>query len=282
MRKVLFLLIGAVMCIDVAAQENGSGVGTNLTLSELSQKLDATVGELSDLKSLYEESKSNAVYAIPLNGKAWKKHGMHVYPVLEICTGISSNKAKADTELINLVKVENAGESTTSFALEFGGAFVFVPGKVNSDSLRLNPYGFAFSAGFLTSFCKSDDYDMTCDFLGKAGVELGNGHAFGFGVDFLGGYGKGIGDFVLFNPSIVDPDATTTIHHYTEWCWEFGGQVWFRTGLLSKALHGLDVLTFARFIKSVDPEIATKYSQYHANFFKKENWSFGVIFRYKI
>lgn len=281
MKKLLVLLISVTVCAVAAAQETGSEVGTNLTLSELSQKLDATMGELSDLKSLYE-AKSNEVHAVPLNGKNWKKRGMYVYPVLEICTGVSSNKAKADTEMMSLVKVEDAGESTTSFALEFGGGFTFVPGKVVGDSLVINPYGFAFNTSFLTSFCKSDNYDMTCDFLGKIGVELGNGHAFGFGVDALGGYGKGIGDFVLFNPSITDPDATTTIHHYTEWCWEFGGQVWFRTGILSKALTGLEVLTFARLVWSVDPGDVKQFSQVHANFFKKENWSFGVSFRYKI
>ena len=125
-------------------------------------------------------------------------------------------------------------DGSTGVGLEFGGSIIFVPGQIKGDSLRINNLGFAFSTGFIASFVNSDRYGAIYNILGKAGVEIGNQHLFGFGGDILAGYGKLPGDIIFCEDgaSVISNNSNP----YTKGAFVYGGQVWVKAGL-SKVLE---------------------------------------------
>ena len=147
----------------------------------------------------------------------------------------------------------------------------FVPGTIDGDNLVLNRLGFAYSAGIVAAFDRQDDLGITCDFMAKIGIEAGNGHALGVGLDGLIGTGKSSGTFYLEGE---DPEG------FTEWCLKYGAQFWVKTNLLTTSIPNTDILMFARFIYSKDPltniDLGDIYAVWH-----EEAWTFGITLRYQ-
>lgn len=146
--------------------------------------------------------------------------------------------------------------------------------------LQLNQLGFAYGVGFVSSFSQSDRYGTCCSFLGKLSVELGAFHSMGLGFDLLGGGGKSPDDFFIFKNGIVESEEPDKIVPYTEWCWQYGGQIWMKVNLMGSFIKNAETLIFARLIKAVNPNVAKEASQYHYNAWKGETWFFGTTIRY--
>ena len=83
----------------------------------------------------------------------------------------------------------------------------------------------------------------------------------------------------IYASGVVNSDTPDKVCPYTDWCWKYGGQVWFRPLSIKK---GLDVLTYARLIIAKDTGMIKPFSAFHINKWKKENWAFGVLVRYTI
>lgn len=73
--------------------------------------------------------------------------------------------------------------SSLNLGMNIGYSLIFTPGKVRDNQWTPNTFGFSYSTGFIASFDRQDDYDVTCDFLWKLGVETGTGHVFSIGID---------------------------------------------------------------------------------------------------
>lgn len=148
-------------------------------------------------------------------------------------------------------KDENDGKFNGGFAGEY--TFSFIPGHMENGVVKLNPFGFAINTGLVFSFDKQDYYGVTCDLLGKVGFEAGFGHKVGFEVDFLFGGGKSCGAYYHLFDTDSDgsvADEAITGDPYTAWCPKLGGEVSFRSGLLT---GNKNAKLFARFIHSCNP-----------------------------
>ena len=172
----------------------------------------------------------------------------------------------------------NNTPASTGVGLEFGGTVIFVPGRVQGDSLRVNNMGFAFNTGVLFSIINSDRYGGIYNIFGKAGVEIGNQHMFGFGCDFLAGTGRLPGDIVLCDEDGAETDSTNP---YTKWAFVYGVQAWAKIGL-NQVLRGVDLLTYIRLMRAVDSGEMFSSSQPHVEKFHNEGWSVGVLLRFRI
>ncbi len=217
----------------------------------------------------------------PLKGRSKFTRRNYIYQTLDVSPHVSTdNDPNLPAQTSNGKDVDTKQlESPTGFGMNFGYSLIFVPGHVEGDKLLLNKMGFAYSIGASTSFSKQDKYGTTCNFLLKLGIEAGNGHALGFGFDFLGGYGKSAGD--SYQLEYQDYEEDDLAEPYTKWCWQYGSQVWMRTNLIKTVLANTEILIFAKFIVSVDPTNDETMIKGYDYFWKDETWSFGVTFRYR-
>jgi len=253
MKKLVLLLVSVMYaCVGIA--------------QEVDLPFDPTTLSLPD--SVQTSSKDKEIF-LPLQAK----RNVYIYPTLDMCTSLARDKTMPKDETL----AEDAVSSGLS--LNFGASVIFVPGKPVDDCLKVNNLGFAYNIGLLSSFEKSEKYDVTCDFFTKIGLEIGNQRTLGIGIDLLAGGGKSKGD-VLFFEDIVSDEEPKKVTSYTAWCFKYGGQIWFRTGLLKETLRGVEVLTFAQCVFAKDPGIVSPASKVHLAKWKGENWKFGVMIRY--
>ena len=267
-----------------------SGVQTKSTVSPQLQEVTALIAQLKQLTLHGPEQKEEPEITdicVPIRGKSKFVRRHHIYQTLDISPTVSSdNDPNLPEKTSNGKDVdEDQIESPVGFGLNFGYSLIFVPGREDNQNgmLRLNPMGFAYNVGLVASFSRQDTYGTTCNLLLKTGIETGNGHAMGIGVDFLGGYGKSTGDSYLVILSSEDDEDDLT-SPYTAWCWQYGMQLWLRTNLLKTAVKNAEMLIFARMIRSVNPNGDLYFvndNVYADNYWKDESWSFGVTLRYK-
>ncbi len=237
----------------------------------------------------------NILFPVEGKSKFMQKH--HVTQRLEISMIVGKDKnenieedASSDFQdnsdgVDNLSKYENK----TNFGLNIGYSLVFVPGHIEGDQLRLNKFGFGYSAGLVASFDKQDYYGVTCDFLLKLGVETGNGHQMGIGIDALVGTGKSCGNLYysgLDDSSGNNEPADESVYEdwaepYTAWCFKYGAQLWVRSNLLRTSLSNTDIRLFARYVYSVNPNNINELEKYGIDdVWSGESWQFGITFCY--
>jgi len=214
---------------------------------------------------------------VPIRGKSKFLHKNYMRQSLDMSPSISIGKTSAENELA----VDNNKETaSTGWGLNFGYSLLFIPGREKEEMLQLNPLGFAYGVGFVSSFAQSDRYGTCCSFLTKFSVELGAFRSMGLGFDLLGGGGKSPGDIFVFKEGIVESEGPDKIMPYTEWCWQYGGQIWMKVNLMGSLIKNAETLVFARLIESVNPHVVSDISQNHYNAWKGETWFFGTTIRY--
>jgi hypothetical protein len=169
----------------------------------------------------------------------------------------------------------------------FGYSVVFVPGYQENDQLLLNRFGFAYSVGVIFQFDNEKKVGVTCDFLGKIGVETGFNKPIGVGVDFLFGGGKTAQAVVdVTNVDFENPDVDDLIITQENlWCAKTGTQLWLRLNFLTKSVNNFDTALFTRFVYSFRPysdaEYAHRAEMYdEIAFWQHESWSFGFTMTY--
>ena len=266
MKKLFILLVGTMCAYNAAAQSIGI-TGLSEGLAGLPT---VNVESLDSLATTVTKAKQ---YFLPLQDN----RNVYMYPTLDMCTSLSQGRSEA-VSVINDNETEKKDVST-GVGLTFGSTLVFVPGKKADNRLKVNSMGFAYSFGFIAALEKSEKYDLTCNFLLKAGVEIGNQHAMGVGVDVLAGYGKGKGDLFFYEGIIEKPEPIKTMT-YTSWAPQFGAQIWFRTGLLREKLQGIEILTCFQFLYVKNPNLMTAVSNIHRNVWKPEVLSVSIMVRY--
>ena len=217
---------------------------------------------------------------MPIEGKTKFANRHHIYQTLEISTiagkdkdldGDDSDDAGSRTDGLvdppDLISNLNAG-------MNIGYSMVFVPGEIRDNQLFINRFGFAYSVGFIAAFDQQDQYDVTCDFLGKIGIETGNGHNVGIGVDLLLGGGK------TANTTYCWLGEEWDQIHGTVWCYKKGLQVWLRTNLIATSFSNTDVVVFGRFVKSSTPDGVDEFEDSCFDVYMEESWQFGLTFKY--
>ena len=264
------------------------------------QEQDRTGAELQEISSLIAQLKeltmrgdsaANAQLEVPENiykpirGKSKFARRHFIYQTLDISPTVSTDKDPDQPDYTSNGQDvdEDQLDSPMALGLNFGYSLIFVPGREEDGQLRLNRMGFAYNLGLVASFSRQEKYGTTCNFLLKSGIETGNGHPMGIGFDILGGYGKSAGDTYLTIYEEDDADDLAT--PYTEWCWQYGAQLWLRSNLLHTGINNAEMLIFARFVRSVNPnKDETSYISDNIafdNYWKDESWSFGITLRYK-
>ena len=300
MKKLLFIALCAMFCLGSAAQnadyyepevDEFEEVADSTPVSpphkyvpeyvrqedqSVKAQLEAVSKQLNQLLLKQAEDTVTVpedIY-VPIKGKTKFTRRNHNDPDLPEST---SNGKDIDEDQL---------DSPTGVGLNFGYSLIFVPGRIENDQLKLNRLGFAYNVGLVASFSKQEKYGTTCNFLLKSGIETGNGHAMGIGFDVLGGYGKSTGDTYLTVYNTNDTDEDDLANPFTEWCWQYGVQLWLRCNLLKTGLKNSEILAFARCVRSVQPnDIPDTYqvsdSWQFDNYWKDETWSFGIIIRYR-
>jgi len=226
-------------------------------------------------------------WVVPVKGRSKFAQRHYIFQRLEISTMTGKDKNHDDSD--------DADESGTpapstptpdkpnliaglNYGINFGYSLVFIPGQVEGNQLIMNRFGFGYSFGFLSEFDKQEKYDITCDFLVKAGVETGSGHVLGLGMDLLWGTGKSSGAtyFLEDDKDFSDPE------YYTAWCFKYGAQLWINTSFLTTGLKNSDILAFVRYVRSVDPEDENENIKDGIyNEWMEESWQFGITFIYR-
>ena len=281
MKKILFIALCAMLCLCSAnAQQNVDVVADTAEVVDAAPQAGIPVEP--NMLSMVEnfaplgDNKPLAEQLYPLGKGLFKKH--HIEQALEICPSITKSKV-SQSEMLKNQNVDEVDD--TGLGLNFGYSVIFIPGYEEAGQLRMNKFGFAYSVGFIASFTSSDRYGTLCDFMAKVGFETCHNRKMGIGFDFLYGYGKSSGD-VFYYHNIVEDTAPLDSRPYTEWGYKYGGQLWAKTGLFGGASSHTDVLLFARLIKSPDPKIIPVVTSVTYNLWREENWSFGVILRYRM
>ena len=322
MKKILLVMVAMTFCVyDMCAQniENLSAVfpidsvATNIAPEsvEVPPVLDTNatpenpvvlmsyddVAELfrqfnsmptGDKKVRTTDDYKNVLY--PVEGKSKFIRSQHVDQRIEISLlgGNDDNTTdQSNTKLSNSTAddIESIGDKINS-GLNVGYSLVFIPGRIEGDQLHINKFGFGYSLGFLASFDRQKKYDVTCDFLGKIGVETGNGHDIGLGIDFLIGTGKSAGDYTIFaideqGNVLYEDDDNMLVINTTEWCFKYGAQLWVRSNLLRTGIGNTDVRLFARYVYSRDPKEQGLFDNSPIFWdWMEESWQFGVTFCY--
>jgi len=286
MKKLLLTALCALLCVNLIAQNDGALVESapdSIVASDvasMTQNFAPKFGQTSpmfDLLQNFVALNGNNIsleeQTYPLGKGLFKK--TLVVQALEVCPNISKNKV-SQAEMPSNLGIEEIDD--TGIGLNFGYSVLFVPGWEDNGQLRLNKAGFAYSVGFIASFNQSDRYGTTCDLMAKLGLETCFNRKMGIGFDLLGGYGKSSGDFYFYN-SILEDSAPKSIMPYTLWGWKYGGQLWMKTGVSGN----MDILLFARLVDAVDPgTFKSEASLYHYNLWRRENWNFGIIVRYRM
>ena len=314
MKKLLFVAFMAMFCLGSAAQneyesevdefvevdstevEEQSGSKTKHTVPK--QDDSAVTAQLAEVSALINQLKEltlnggDSVVDVreftdiykPIRGKSKFARRHYIYQTLDISPSINHDHDSDQPEYTSKGQEVDDDQlsSPIGYGLNFGYSLYFVPGREENEQLRLNRMGVAYNLGLVFSVGKQDKYGVTCNFLLKTGIETGNGHPMGIGFDILGGYGKSTGDCYL---TVYDEnDEDDLAQPYTEWCWQYGAQLWLRTNLLKTAINNAEMLIFARLVRSVNPNngesvrIDDKTS--FDNYWKEEQWSFGATFRY--
>ena len=231
-----------------------------------------------------QEPEINLTVPVMGTGKFFQKH--YIYQTVEISTIVGKDKDEAQDSFDDSDEVSGSSSRNNNLpdivknlnlGMNIGYSLIFVPGKIKDDLLEINRFGFAYSAGFIAAFDRQDEYDVTCDFLGKIGVETGNGHALGIGVDLLLGGGKSAG------VTYVEVDDEWQSYPYTKWCFKQGMQVWLNTNLLTTGIKNTDILAFGRFVYSKDPQgdEITDTEDITLDNWIEESWQFGITLRYR-
>ena len=282
MKKLFFIALSAMFCLGSAAQNE---------IDDFVEVPDTISGDMTNEVPVDQNSMftmAQGISPIPLDagplkeqlhplGKGIFKHHL-IEQAIELCPNITKSKPSQADKLL----VGDAGEiDDTGISLDFGYSVIFTPGHEENGKLKLNKMGVAYSLGVNFSFTKSDRYGTLCDFMAKIGVETCHNRKMGIGLDLLAGYGKSAGDFFIYQNTLLEGEPTS-ICPYAEWGAKYGAQVWIKTGVLGKALSNTDVLLFARLIKAPEPSDIKTFSLYTYNLWRVENWSFGVILRYRI
>ena len=263
--------------VDTSPKTEASEPVTKSDLAELSSLLTA-LGQ----KMLEEDAPPTGPLSFPVMGKTKFAQSHYIYQTVEVSTIAGKDKDPDNGDEGEDVNHDGKNDnipdviSNLNLGMNIGYSLIFVPGTIKGDQLEINRFGFAYSTGFIAAFDRQDNYDVTCDFLGKLGVETGNGHALGIGVDFLFGGGKSAG-------TIYDlDDEELTPEHYTMWCLKYGAQVWLKTNLFTTSIKNTDVLAFARFVHSQNPMNDQELLNYNlVNQWVEESWQFGVTLRYR-
>ena len=209
---------------------------------------------------------------VPIKGDSKFSRKFYTYQTLEFSTIAGKDKDQSDDEAVEKSQGISGIINDLNVGLNVGYSMIFVPGRVVDDQLELNRFGFAFSTGLLAAFDHQDEYDVTCDFLLKLGVETGNGHALGIGLDMLLGGGKSAG--AMYDEEVSYP--------YTMWCWKRGAQMWLKTNLLTTGIKNMDILAFARFVYSQNPDKDEGVANPELmTLWLEESWQFGITLRYR-
>ena len=289
MKKILLLIALCTTGFVCAAQNEAEAVAdtSQMMLSDegmsAATSLEGVISALSDPRNLtfadstgvvFEKEKKDIFLPIQRQNKFLRKNYMR--QSLDVSPSISMGKTTKE----NILAYDNDETKSTGWGLNFGYSLVIIPGREKDDMLQLNLLGFAYNIGFLASFAQSDRYGTTCNFLAKAGIELGSFRSIGIGFDLLGGGGKSPGDLFVFKNGLVESEKADEIIPYTAWSWQYGGQLWMKVNLMGSLIKNTETLVFARLIESVDPQIMTTASQIHFNLWKQEMWFFGTTIRY--
>ena len=307
MKKRIFIMLCMVFAVCQAyAQEVEVAEADSLQFSE--QTVDTNRGKVSAVKQKAKQFKADEAESLtdvsslidgfetlagklnfgppgailmPIAGKTKFARSHYIYQTVDISTLGGSNKSHDDPDE-DASKAGAAAErvgdllSDMHFGMNFGYSIIFVPGEIKGDMLEINRFGFAYSTGFLASFDRQKDCDVACDFHAKIGVEAGTEHVLGVGINGLIGGGKSLG--AIYD---LDFNVETEPQDYTAWCFKCGAEIWLKTNLLSTAIKNTDVLIFARFVYSKDPQTIEYDPKTNYNFWMEEAWKFGVTVRYK-
>ena len=284
MKKVLLLMTLGMVCAVCMAQNEEKTIPENVSTMNANVgsagSMDGILSMMADPQNFLSADTTKLGYMtevlLPIRGKSKFLHKNYMRQSLDVSPAISVGKTSTENEL----SVSSDETSSTGWGLNFGYSLLFVPGEQKGEMLQLNPLGFAYGIGFVSSFAQSDRYGTTCSFLGKLSIELGAFRSMGLGFDMLGGGGKSAGDVFMFAKGIVESAQADKIVPYTEWCWQYGGQLWMKVNLMGSLIKNAETLVFARLITSVDPGVMKEASQYHFNAWKGETWLFGTTIRY--
>jgi len=252
---------------------------------------------LEDLKQLLLEFNSKAleeqqlekpdyskIYK-PLFGRGFfRRH--HIAQRIEISVLGGTDKPEDSDDLQDFKNDAQSGNgddgNSVNMGLNVGYSLVLVPGTIEEDQLRLNRFGFAYSLGFIASMDRQDKYGTTCDLLVKLGLETGNEHAMGIGIDGL--FGTGSASVTTCVPFTADYTYT---EHGVDWCLKYGFQIWVRSNLLHANIKNVDVRLFARYVYSKDPtndqDLDFNQDGVPSGYYvwNPESWQFGLTFCYE-
>lgn len=267
---------------NVSAHRLPSNSKDNLDPEMLNEILRYFHKAAQDNQNLAPQKDYSKIY-VPIEGKRkfWRRHHLDQRLELSVMAGKDGDNddyvAKDDDES---ERMENSKKSMFNYGLNVGYSLVFIPGHEEGNQLRLNRYGFAYSAGLIASYDKNDDYGVTCDFLLKLGIETGYGHNMGLGFDILLGTGKSAGDYVVLYKDNDDVEMLT--QPFTKWCFKRGAQFWVRTGMLGSALKNTDIRIFARYVYSKEPaeDVLSDDESIEFSVWQEESWQFGLTFCY--
>ncbi len=119
---------------------------------------------------------------------------------------------------------------------------VFIPGTYTKDgTFKPNRLHFGWSLGGLFALDYQKDYGWSTDFLGKIGIQAGEGITLG-GDALIGG---GTSPYAIY--STDDINYRVVLHN--QWCFKYGAQVWLSMNYGGNTYTSL----FARLVKSVAP-----------------------------
>ena len=296
-----------VVCVNGMFAQTNNEINDSDIVSGESVKHEATTTNKSqsftkeDMVKLWKEFQNYAAEAqneervtlssVPISGKTKFTRRHYITQRLEISViGGSDTDNEESGELHAVYKNEDDVDETLregtnfNYGLNIGYSLVLVPGQINGEMLELNKLGFGYSLGFVASFDRQDYYGTTCDILSKIGIEAGNGHKMGIGLDFLIGTGKSAGEYSFFLKD-ENPDGNNEIEQkdlpYTSWCLKYGGQLWVRSNLLKASIKNTDIRLFARYVYSKNPEDENKLMDNGiiCNWMT-ESWNFGLTFCY--
>ena len=296
-KKVYFIALMAMFCVQgIWAQEveemdsvptpHESGKEAVTQVKKIKeadvQEIQAQLAEMRDIfdkmKESYEKDSfdpDKPIFKPPVKGKHYR------YQVLTFAPMGGASKDKGDNILpssgVGEERFDDADEQTdqqSSFGLNFGWEMINVWGKNTENGFQLNKYGFAWSYGFIGDY-KVQGSEHLFSFMGKIGVEAGNSHRMGIGIDALVGFGKGFGfEYDLDFPE-DDPDS------YSKWCPKVGFQISVRTGIIKSVVKNADMNLFLRY----DRLFSSDGFDVEKNTYKfghEEEWNVGMVFKFRI
>lgn len=301
MKKIILLSALFLVHSIVFAQTNTEGESSDSTGTVTKNQITPATAQstqidyqaLSDFLTAWKAGQNDTISVqepqlVPITGKSrfMKRH--YLTQRLEISMmGGNDKDSQTDDTFSDELRDTPSDDNPINFGLNIGYSLVFCPGHIEGDQLRLNRLGFAYSVGAIAQFDRQDRYGTTCDLMAKIGIETGFSHKMGVGIDLLVGTGKTSGELSLYDPTALYGDAELpenleTNTPYTDWCFKYGMQIWVRSGLLHTMLKGTDVRLFARYVRSVDPNKGTDFSNMGMmSVWNEESWQFGVTFYYQ-